>query len=185
MSDLLALDPSINSAGVAVFRDGDLIATETIKVKFKGDILARCLHISEAMAVWALGVPCRPAVLVVEWPKIYKVGKSKVDPKDIVPLAGVAGCLAGLLRQNGALRPLHDDLECVSYLPKEWAGHPPKVETVKGCKSSPRALRIVSRLNHAERVVWDAIKYHDAIDAVGIGLKHLGRLERRRAISRG
>lgn len=182
MSDVLALDPSITRVGLALYRDEELITSTTVKgtLGTKADVLARVLQISLDTARWLMEVECRPDVLVAEWPQIYTRDKSKGDPNDSVPLAGVCGCLAGIIRLHPCLRTLRGELECVSYLPGEWAGRVPKDETVKGCKSSPRALKIVSRLTPAERVVWDAIKYHDAIDAVGIGLKYLGRFERQR-----
>lgn len=179
--DLLALDPSTTRCGLALFREGMLIASGCVTGGYvRSDILARVVHISEACAAWALGQACRPCELIVEWPKIYTRNKSKGDPNDCVPLAGVAGCLAGMLMQTPALTPLDCEMSCTSYLPSEWIGQVPKVETVKGCKDSARAKKIIARLNHAERMVWDTVKYHDAIDAIGIGLHHLGRLDRKR-----
>lgn len=180
--DLLALDPGINRAGIALYRNGSLIAATAITSKLRGDILARVLHISEQAALWVLINQSRPVTLVAEWPPVYKPAQEKKGgPRAVVPLAGVCGALAGILKATAALRPIGRDLECVSYEPSKWLeGQVPKDETVAGCKSSPRAVKIVSRLNHAERVTWDTIKYHDEIDAVGIGLHHLGRLGRRR-----
>jgi hypothetical protein len=172
--------------GLALFRNGELIASSTVKgtLGTKADVLARVLQISYDAFAWVYSKYSCPTVLVAEWPQIYTRDKSKGDPNDSVPLAGVCGCLAGMLRFHPARQTASDDLECVSYLPGEWAGRTPKDETVKGCKDSPRAIKIVSRLTQSERVVWDAIKYHDAIDAVGIGLKYLGRFERRRVFHR-
>ncbi len=185
VSDLLALDPSIARCGLALFHDGDLIASGCVAgLHGLKDTLARVVYISEACTNWVLQQSARPDEFIVEWPQVYTRDKSKGDPKGLLPLAGVAGCVAGILIRTPALTPLNYDLECVSYLPGEWSGRVPKVETVKGCKTSPRAVKVKSRLNAAELLVWEKVKYHDAIDAIGIGLHHLGRFKRKRVYPR-
>lgn len=168
---LLALDPSITRIGLAYFEDGELVAAKAIKIESsKGqDISDRALDAAREAAAWARAQGHCPIDLACEWPQVYTRDKSKGDPKALVPLAGVCVGVAALL-----------SAQVSSYLPGEWAGRAPKDETVRGCKKSPRAIKILSRLVGGERLVWDAVKYHDAIDAIGIGLHHLGRLERRR-----
>ena len=162
---LLALDPSITRIGLALFVDGRLIDAGCLKVTKEGHVLSRTVQAAQAVKAW-----CGDAdALVVEWPQIYKAKKSKGDPNKIVPLAGVCSAVAALL-----------GCEPHMYLPRDWADNLPKCETVKGAKTSPRAYRIESRLQGGEQIVWARVKYHDAIDAIGIGLKHLGRFERSR-----
>ena len=175
---ILVVDPSINSAGVALFKDSDLVAATTIKVSRRGDIFARCLYIAEEIRNWCHRNTPIVSTIVVEWPKIYTRDKSEGDPKNIIPLAGVAGAVAGLIAVDGLLAPSDHDLECVSYLPGEWAGRVPKALTVKRAKTSPRALKIERRLTPSEMQVWAGVKYHDAVDAIGIGMYHVRRFER-------
>ena len=81
-----------------------------------------------------------------------------------------------------AVYTLMDLWEVIAYTPHEWIGTLPKATTVKGAKTSERAKRIKSRLSGSELDIWAAAKYHDEIDAIGLGLKALGRLERRRVL---
>ena len=106
-------------------------------------------------------------MLVIEWPQVYRAGKSKGDPADLLPLVGVGMCLAGLLHP-GAIK---------SPTPAEWIGQLPK-STTGDPWASARGQRIGSRLSDVER--GRVVPSHDAVDAVGIGLYCLGRLERRR-----
>lgn len=181
---LLALDPSISACGVALFDHGVLVAASAVRLKTTGDILGRTLRISEAILSWCLENRARIDEIAVEWPQVYAATKSKGDPNGIVPLAAVCASAATYIQTCEVTRPLTCDLECYSYLPKEWAGAVPKSTTVKGAKESPRAIKVIGRLTPAEIPVWKLVKYHDTIDAIGIGLHHLGRFERRRVYGR-
>lgn len=103
--------------------------------------------------------------LVVEWPQIYVRGRSKGDPNDLLPLAGVAMALAGRL-----------DVEVRSYRPAQWIGQCAKAEHGDPL-ASPRGQLIWRELDAAERA---AVRLsHDALDATGLGLASLGRLHMR------
>jgi len=168
--NVLAVDPGLNRSGVATFRDGVLIRAGAPsfsgidKAPLPARIAAMGLRI-------ALSAPRGIYTLAMEWPQVYAVGKSKGDPNDLLPLAGICADVAA--RLNAPV--------VVMYSPREWAGNTKKSETVKGAKTSMRAKRIESRLTGPELEVWAGVKYHDTVDAIGIGLKALGRFERRRA----
>lgn len=170
-SRFLALDPSITRVGLAYFEDGELVAAKAIKVdkRMGDDIAARALYAARLSAGWGRSQVDGILNVVCEWPKVYTRDKSKGDPASVIPLAGVCVGTAAMLHGN-----------VTSYLPGEWAGRTPKHETVKGAKTSPRAMRVKSRLQGGELLVWQAVKYHDTVDAIGIGLHHLGRFKRRR-----
>lgn len=171
--DLLAVDPSIRSAGVALFRGGSLIRADTLKVHTEGTIGERCLRAAQIIAGWVVANDARPKVLAVEWPQWYPAARSKVDPNDLAGLAGVCGALAGILAMGAAAQD--HGLQVVSYTPAEWAGQTPKSKTGNPWRS-PRGQRIRSRLTEDE---LEAVPpKHDAVDAVGIGLYHLGKFER-------
>ena len=172
MSEILVLDPSTTRCGLALFREGTLVAAGCVKntLGTKADILARVVHMAEACADWYNDFGADPTEIVVEWPPVYSPNQErKGGPKSVIALAGVCGALAMTI-----------GCRCTSYLPADWTQQVPKNKAVKGAKKSPRAVKILSRLTQSERVVWDSIKYDDAIDAIGIGLWHLGRLDRRR-----
>ncbi len=168
---LLAVDPSLHSVGLALFKDGQLTGTTRIQPEFEEvpPIGFRCFIVANLIrqhysVIWG-GTPmgCK---LIFEWPQIYRTVKSKGDPNDLIPLAGVGMALAGLL---GVVPQ--------TPTPAEWAGQLPK--TTKGdVSSSPRARRIRSRLSSAELEHWR--DQHDLIDAIGLGLNALGRLQAKR-----
>lgn len=175
--EVIALDPSINSAGAALFRGGVLAASATIKLKADDDepLVARCLRMAEDISEWVARCRAKPRVLVVEWP-----GPSwRGDVRDLYGLCGVNGAVAGILAL--AMAGAHHALEVVSFEPGEWSMGVPKEKTVRGAKKSPRALRIERALarHPGELEVWADVKYNDAIDAIGIGLHLLGRLHER------
>lgn len=173
--ELLSLDPSIRRSGVALFRDGELVATSVIKMNGTGGIGQRCLDMSHSIVDWVAGLNARPRVIAIEWPQIYRGTKSKGDPNDLPGLAGVAMAVAGVL--SIALAARQEKLDVLSYTPAEWTGQLPKSTTSDGVKFSPRAKRIASHLTDAELLVWDSTRSHDAVDAIGIGLHALGRMD--------
>lgn len=164
---LLAVDPSIRSAGVALFRNGRLVASERLKFKTTElDIVERVEIVGQKVGGW-----CDiPDVLVIEWPQIYRASRAKGNPNNILPLAGVCGAVAC---EVGARRSF-------SYLPREWAGNTKKKTTVREAKTSPRARWILSCLSGVELHTWESAKYDDEVDAIGLGLFHLGRLPHHR-----
>jgi hypothetical protein len=170
MNELLALDPSIVSCGVALFRDGVLADCARIVDKQPPmDRGMRALSMAEAIYDWA----CRrvaslpPPTLVIEWQQVYRAGKSKGDPNDLLGMGFVAGAVAGLLQPAAVL----------AYKPDEWCKLP-KSKKHSEAFTSARGARIMGKLELAERALVP--RYHDAVDAVGLGLHALGRLAPRR-----
>jgi hypothetical protein len=107
--------------------------------------------------------------LALEWPRVYatriRAGQSSGDPNDLLGLAAVDTAIVALL-----------DAPSTSYCPSEWKG------TVE---KSVMGARIIGRLSANEAAlvmsITPASKRHNAVDAVGVGLFHLGRLAPRRA----
>lgn len=203
--ELLALDPSIRSAGVALFRGGVLVAADNVKCDvLRGDNgkpieesdAARVQRMAAEIAEWVARHQAAPRVLVTEWPQIYdrshmNAKQRNVDQNDQFGMAGVVGAVIGILSLVAAARDaalevvtaaeVVADLEVISATPAEWmGGQVKKATTVKAAKTSARALRIQERLSGDELLIWEAVKSHDAIDAVGIGLWAIGRFERKR-----
>lgn len=173
---LVAIDPSINSCGVAIFKAGALWRVNTIECAKTKDIADRCYRMSQNVVRWIGECKVRPRTIAIEWPQVYAVGKSKGDNNKLLGLSGVAIGVATLL--GGVLASTGDEcLQVVSYKPAEWAGQLPKTKT-KNPSASPRARRIHTRLTEEEALEW--VDDHDAIDAVGIGLHALGRMSPRR-----
>lgn len=111
-------------------------------------------------------VVCNMAhVLVIEVPQVYPGQRAKVDPNDLVRLGIRAGVWIGWYRGNGS--------RIVEVKPAAWKGQVPK--DVMG-------RRILAHLSEEERANLGRVapsQVHNMIDAVGIGLHHVGRLEKR------
>lgn len=170
---LLAIDPSVSSPGVALFRSGELLACDRLKVVAGGAGAPGWLHVAREIAAYAIRRGVYNTV-VFERPQIYRAVKSKGNPNDLIGLAGVGMAVVGLLADTL--------VDVLSPTPAEWIGQLPK-STTGSAKTSPRAKFILSRLAPGElELVPDQ---HDAIDAVGVGLWALGRLKPTRVLSNG
>ena len=161
---LLAVDPSIRSCGVALFVDDVFDNATTLKVP-KRDVSAaeRVRAVLELINRWA--PPVSIDEVVCEWPHVYPYGSdgATARPNDLFGLAGVCGALAGMYRC----------VPVVSYEPSEWGGQMGKAQ---------KRERVLRHLRPFERLRTEKLG-QDAIDAVGIGLHHIGRFERRRVFA--
>lgn len=163
---LIAIDPGTNTTGVAVFWDG--LLTNVYRLNAIKGPCARLRALSVADQIPDLICP----TIVLEWPQVYRGAASKGDPNDLLTLAFLCGAIA-------ATNP---DSPIAYYKPAEWAGQLPKTKSKPW--DSPRGKRIWDRLSAEERAV--ALPgNNDVIDAIGLGLHHLGRLKPKKAISRG
>jgi hypothetical protein len=192
---ILEVDPGLRHPAAALFRRGELVAASRVAVPaawHRLDVAERCRRIGGAIHDWACergldmdamvaaydrelaGDAARAVELrqargvvrvVVEWPAIYRTPRSKGDPNDLPPLAGVGASIGARL-----------DVETVSYKPSAWIRQVPKAETGDPLRS-PRGKLIWRCLRGDEqrRITLS----HDALDATGLGLHHLGRLRRR------
>ncbi len=178
---LLAVDPSVSSPGVALFNaDNVLVSCARLTVKTEAVYGGRWLFAARTIRGWVMDQMPRHLAcitcLVYEKPQIYTWSKSKGDPNDLIGLAGVGSAIAGLLEARWP------GLIVDTPTPAEWIGQIPK-KTSGSAKESPRAQRILSRLTPSELVLVP--DQHDAIDACGLGLWKLGRLQPRLAFSNG
>ncbi len=178
MTTLVAFDPGLRYPAVAIFHNGKLIHASRVKLdpattSTKLPTGQRCLAVAKQVSNYFYGiVATHPAmqatdVLVTEWPKVYRAGKSKGDPADLMPLAAIGIGLAAILKPRQVESPTA--AEWIGGLPKATTGDP---------LMSPRGIRIWSRLDDGEKA--NVVVSHDSLDSVGIGLHYLGRLERRR-----
>ena len=166
---LLALDPGTGHPAIASFKDAKLIVAA--RVKLPGTLtklgrLERARAIAELVVAQALsytnGEPYDN--LVCEMPQIYNHGKSKGDPNKILLLALVVAAVAGKM-----------GIPCTDFLPSEWIGQIPKSTKAGEAWTSARGVIIKSRL----RDEWTlCAPDNDSVDATGVGLKAVGRLDR-------
>lgn len=172
--DLLAIDPSIASSGIAVFRRGKLVAARTVQREREAACIGtRCVAMALDLLTWCETVGCDPEVYVHEWPQIYTDDKSVGDPNDLPGLAAIGSGVGTVLQLAGLKR--NRPIEIISPKPADWIGQLPKVKTGSAWKS-PRGARVWSRLDVDER--RHAPDQHDVVDAIGLGLWALGRFDR-------
>jgi hypothetical protein len=97
---------------------------------------------------------------VCEFPFLYPGGRGKGDGNDLLKVARIAGLLTA---------PFSEDRVRLIY-PRTWKGNVPKELMLD---------RILTRLSEEEKARIPRLpkgKLHNVIDAIGIGLHHLGRL---------
>lgn len=162
---ILALDPGINGCGVAMLESQSL---ELIHAGYvpnpisKGVMTARVKAMIEAVREH---IYFGDAV-VTEKPHIYPQQLKGQEPNDLIPLAQIGagvGC-----RFNW-----------FEYEPFAWKGN---------VDADVMTKRILSKLSAEERAHIETHKRggldHNTIDAVGLGLFHLGRLNPERVVAR-
>lgn len=191
MSKVLAIDPGAYQTGAAIF---DLQTRRLIRAaRLRGHGFKNSLWnlIDTAKEVVSFAKHYAPFVaVVVEWPQVYaRRQRGKKDPNDLLPLAGLDMAILALMDPY-----LTETCDAVTYVPHEW----------KGSKAAnPTARLILGRLDAIElRQVEEVEAFlaalkeaedkdkevghpvHNTVDAVGVGLKFLGRLDRERVIHR-
>ena len=106
--------------------------------------------------------------------QIREIDAIAFEVQQIYPTTKNPNDLIGMIGVGMGIGYCFPSAELHSYRPAEWTGQIPKT-TGKNALKSPRAQRILSRLDEIERSLVP--NQHDAIDAIGIGLHHLGRLK--------
>lgn len=151
----LAVDPGIRGCGVSFFLDESLHFAVYVKNTYvSGNGPAEARAVAQAVAQW-------PAdVLVLEYPRIYPGPRQRGDPNDLLPLAGVVCALAAL----------YPRAQIVRYFPRDWKGTVDPdvmIRRVQGRLTPEETARVVLPCQSLQHNTWDA---------VGIGLKAVGRL---------
>jgi len=91
---LMAIDPSINAAGVAHFRDGDLVSVETIRTPRRSDRVAYLVEeIDERLREWSVDLVAVEAC--GSWTR------ESTNVSSLLKLAMVTGAVVGLCHSRG------------------------------------------------------------------------------------
>ena len=157
---LVAIDPGLRGTGVAVFVDGALARAVYARNPEKVERGPEAwLRMAEAVRDQVIAFP--EADLVIEVPQVYVAGRSKGDPDDLLELAGVDGAITALLAPA----------RIASFKPRAWKGQVPK---------EIHHARVLRKLSPAETAVLEqadvpASLRHNVVDAVALGVWHLGR----------
>jgi hypothetical protein len=162
MKTLLSIDPG-NNAGGAVFVDNCLKACGLVSRGW-GEA-GHLLPLLELQQRFPGAVVCRFDELVIELPRITRGPGGQTegkDPNDLIKLAFGAG--------RYVERFPHTSLRTV--YPSEWKAGVPK---------RTHNARVILALSEAERALIPKLAaslVHNVVDAIGIGLEHLGRMTR-------
>lgn len=159
--DLIAIDPGLRQCGVALFALGRLYRAFIVKGSTAPSGPGVWAAMAAAVRPGGMGSPG----LAIEFPKAYPGGRQAADPADLLELAAVIGAITQVYEPHGVTR----------YFPREWKGQMDKVT----CKA-----RVVERLSQVELAAVERKNNHNVWDAVGIGLFHLGRFDRKRVYAR-
>jgi hypothetical protein len=119
--------------------------------------------LAELAALWGCVVSAVViALLLFEWPQMYSVDKQKGDQNDLPPMAGI----------DTGIACLYSGVPTKDYSPREWKGQIDKevMNDRVWRRLSPEEQRCIERLPRGGLS-------HDALDACGVGLHHLGRLD--------
>jgi hypothetical protein len=149
---LVSIDPGLQVCGLAAWQDGALVRARLVKNP-RDDWTGMLGAVDEEINRWA-GLDDE---IIIELPQVYQRIKSKGDPNDLVRIAVLVGAIVA--RRTHKL-----------YLPAEWKGQTPKDVT------ELRARKRLSEeeLAHVELPTAKGLT-HNVWDAVGLGLRHLGR----------
>lgn len=191
---LLSLDPGIRGCGLAIFFNGQLAEALYVPNPMRkgGDIAAVAAMAAELVdhVAFKWGNAPGPIYMIVERPQIYRDAKQKGDPNDLPPLYAIAGALAGALEQRGPIASLAE------YLPREWKGTLDPEEMARRVRErlswgefakvqfpSNTCDKCRTHLTDSDCAKTTCLA-HNIFDAIGIGLKKLGRLEPVKVIAR-
>lgn len=165
---LLALDPGSRGCGVALL---DLSGRGTLHraayvpcPSKKGLDASNAYQMALAVSAWVhqrVGLHRSVTDMAVEVPKVYQASQQKGDQNDLIPLGLVVGCVIGLIRP----------VKVTQYFPRDWKG------TIDADSCTARIIKRLSREELLRCEECPASLAHNLFDAVGIGLKYVGRFE--------
>lgn len=122
---------------------------------------------ARAVRVWvATFLPLHGGLraVVLETQRVYPAARQRGDPNDLLELMGVAGAM------NFPPAPRY------SYAPREWKGQMPGDDFIR-----ERIRPLLSDEEEAAISGASSVR-HNAYDAVGLGMFHLGRLRPHRVL---
>lgn len=158
---MLCVDPGLRGCGVAEFLGGTLVRAAYVKNP-ETEGRGYAAHQSLACAVYQWGR--FHDLLAIEHPRVYPgSAQQKGDLNDLLDLVGVGGAIAAYFAKTTE-----------TVFPADWKGQVPKAMMTE---------RISRSITPEERKTIEkcpASLMHNVLDAVGIGLWKLGRLNQRK-----
>ncbi len=167
MDTLIAIDPGKKGCGVAVFYDGRLGECEFIEG-------TRAEIVERGDTVASMRSPMQGISVVLEKPVVYDRKNWEGDPNDLIEITITGALLASAMHIGGF------EYEFEAVTPQQWKGQTPK-EIMN--KRVWKFLHDSDAPDHGElsaalygRRHTTGGKWHNVLDAIGIGLWRLKRL---------
>lgn len=156
---MICIDPGLRGVGMAVFRGKELWVAQYVKNPAPGRGYAAHRALAKGFRTYC--VTSFDGPLIIEHPRVYP-GMPKTDLNDLLDVVGVGSAIASIL--------VLEDVQTV--FPSEWKGNLKKQAMLERIRSklSPDELGRCEFTNKSDN--------EDLLDAVGIGLWKLGRLNR-------
>ena len=149
MPSLLAIDPGKRYVGFAYFKDGVLLKAWSSRSKYR-EINKALRHLQDQNPTWGL---CDEAAV-----ELMRADGRTPRYNDLIDVQAVGTALAARAAKR-----------VIFYSPAQWKPSIPK---------SVHQKRILSALEPRELDAWSSKQTKDDVDAVGIGLFHLGRIDK-------
>jgi hypothetical protein len=166
--DLLTIDPGLRGTGVAAFQVGRLAAAWLLCSRANGDLAIEEIFASADKTIFLSAYDD----IVVELPQTYGGrGAGRTDANVLIRLGALAGTLVG-----GAIRTAKYRTRMRFVAPNEWKSNvdPDIVLGRIWALLDDKEKEIVRAASGKRAKGWD----HNVLDAVGIGLHQVGRMER-------
>lgn len=156
---IFAVDPGTRLSAWAVFEEdgkGQIGLTRSVAESLPE-------RVSEmAGALYAVAAKYQATEIIVEMPRVYRTGKQKGDPNDLVDLAFAAGGIAVILSAIEGLTHV------VIPYPREWKGTIPK--NIHHARLRMQVPEVVQAIDQIPKSLQ-----HNVWDAVGLALWGLGK----------
>ena len=158
---ILCVDPGLRGCGVALFDGGHLLRAAYVKNPVEHGRGYKA-HAQMGLAVYDW-LDAEIDRVIIEHPRVYPgSAQQKGDPNDLLDVAAIgASCASWLMG------------EVETVFPSEWKGQVPKETMTERIR---RSLTEVERKNIEK---CPASLMHNTLDACGIGVWRLGRLNRK------
>lgn len=174
---LISVDTGSRGCGVGIFKGGEVADARYVRSSLKkgGKLEEIVRHMVDAVGahVRTLVPVWQEVTLAIEVMQAYTACRQKGDQNDLITLSLIGGMLAGHLGCD----------RLILYKPSEWKGQLPPEKCARRVISrlSPEELARVQFKDYGAAIVSkDRGVDHNTIDAIGIGLKALGRFEPRK-----
>lgn len=165
-SGLICIDPGLRGCGVAYFEGNKLVSADYVKNPVAGRGYAAHSALGWRVAAW-LGPygTTMGALALIEHPRVYPGAPNK-DLNDLLDVVAVGAAVGSCLQTTNAHSP-------VTVYPSEWKGTVKKAVMTARIKAALTTdeLKVCGFTNKSDD--------SDLLDAVGIGLWRLGRLNKR------